>query len=204
MRGVSKVFSNGTLALSDMSLDGRARRVPQPARAVGLRQIDGAADHRRPRRADLGQHRLAELDASIRSGLPRGRYRLRLPGPDADAVGDGVRQCLPAAAPRRRQQRADARPHHGSDAARSSASPISPRPIRASSRAACACASRSPAPSSPSRAPADGRALRRARRDHPAKAQRRRADALAAVRHHGDLRHPFGVRERLSLATGSS
>ena len=63
LRSISKAFSNGTVALRDMSLDIGARRVREPARPVGLRQIDGAPDHRRSRRADLRHDRLADRRA---------------------------------------------------------------------------------------------------------------------------------------------
>ena len=60
LRDVGKVFSNGTTALDATSTSTIARRrFPQPARPVGLRQVDGAAAHRRPVDADRGQHRLA-------------------------------------------------------------------------------------------------------------------------------------------------
>ena len=45
----------------------------------------------------------------------------------------------------------------------------------------------------------DGRALRGARRDHPLQAQRRPAAPAARTRLDGDLRHPFGLRVRLSV-----
>ena len=48
-------------------------------------------------------------------------------------------------------------------------------------------------------AAADGRAFRRARRGDALPAQRRSARAEAPVRHDDRLRHPFGLRERLSL-----
>ena len=63
------------------------RRVPVAARAVGLRQVDGAAHHRGPERADA-RHR--HLDGG-RGGRAAAQHRLRVPGADADALGDGVR-----------------------------------------------------------------------------------------------------------------
>ena len=47
---------------------------------------------------------------------------------------------------------------------------------------------------------ADGRAVRRARRDHALQAQRRSARAVARASHDGGVRHAFGVRVGLSLA----
>ncbi len=46
---------------------------------------------------------------------------------------------------------------------------------------------------------ADGRAVRRARRDHPHQAQRRSRRAQMRTRRDRRVRHPFGLRERLSL-----
>ena len=51
--GVSASASpRGSTALDGIDLDGRARRVPQPARPVRLRQEHAVAHHRRPYRAD--------------------------------------------------------------------------------------------------------------------------------------------------------
>ena len=47
---------------------------------------------------------------------------------------------------------------------------------------------------------AAGRALRRARRDHAVQAQRRPGEAAGFARRNRRFRHPFGVRERLSVA----
>ena len=73
---------------------------------VRLRQVDGAAPDRRAERADLGQRRVARREGDGR----RARHRLRVPGADADAVGERARQCAAAArssqACRRRQARA--------------------------------------------------------------------------------------------------
>ena len=48
-------------------------------------------------------------------------------------------------------------------------------------------------------AAADGRAVRRARRDHPQQAQRRSRRAEMRARRDRGVRHPFRLRERLSL-----
>ena len=50
------------------------------------------------------------------------------------------------------------------------------------------------------RAAADGRAVRRARRDHALQAQQRSPGAVARARQDRGVRHPFGVRVGLSLA----
>ncbi len=63
------------------------------------------------------------------------RTRLRLSGADADAVGDGLRQRLAAAATERSVARGRASPRSTTRWPRS-ASPASPKPIRASCRAA--------------------------------------------------------------------
>ncbi len=52
-------FRNGTLALAGLDLARPQRRVRRPARAVGLRQIDRAAAHRGPERADQRHGRMA-------------------------------------------------------------------------------------------------------------------------------------------------
>ena len=56
-----------------------------------------------------------------------------------------------------------------------------------------------PRPVAQAQAAPHGRALRGARRDHPLQAQRRPAGASARDRLHGGLRHPLGLRERLSV-----
>ena len=52
LRDVTKTYDNGVMALGPLDLDMRQGRVRLAARAVRLRQVDGAADHRgaRPRR----------------------------------------------------------------------------------------------------------------------------------------------------------
>ena len=79
------------------------------------------------------------------------RHRLRVPGADADALDDGVRQRLPAAEACRHATRPP--PRRASwKRWRVSAWPISPTPIRANCPAACGCGCRSRARSSPRRA----------------------------------------------------
>ena len=109
LRGVGKTFANGVVALDAFRSRRAAGRVRVAARPVRLRQVDGAAHHRGPERAD----------AAARSTWPTGRRkrqrgerdRLRVPGADADAVGDRRRQCAAAARAaagrsRRRRRRA--------------------------------------------------------------------------------------------------
>ena len=74
------------------------RRIRLAARPVRLRQIDGAAHHRRPER----RRRPAR---STWPATAQARHRLRVPGADADAVGRRRRQCAAAAQARRRTKR---------------------------------------------------------------------------------------------------
>ena len=52
LRGVGKTFGNGTVALDGLDLDVARRRIRVAARPVRLRQVDGAAHHRRLERAE--------------------------------------------------------------------------------------------------------------------------------------------------------
>ena len=161
-------------------------------KSTALRIIAGPR-RRRARARSTGRRRKINSQ-----GPARGRHRLRVPGADADAVADGVRQRLPAAAAQRRRQGRGAAADHGD------AGLGRPRRFRRSLSARAlgrhedARLDRARA-GDQAEAAADGRALRGARRDHAAEAQRRRAAALARDRHHGDLRHPLGVRERVPL-----
>ena len=57
LRGVTKVYDNGVMALGPLDLDVRQRRIRLAARAVGLRKIDGVAPDRGPQRADIRHRR---------------------------------------------------------------------------------------------------------------------------------------------------
>ena len=61
LRGVGKTFANGVVALDGFDFALRAGRVRVAARAVRLRQVDGAAHHRRAERADERHGRMAAL-----------------------------------------------------------------------------------------------------------------------------------------------
>ena len=52
IRGLSKVYPNGVVAVRDVRPRRRRRRVPRTRRPVRLRQVDAAADDRRARGGD--------------------------------------------------------------------------------------------------------------------------------------------------------
>ena len=90
---MSKQFSNGTLAVRDVDLDLRAGEFVSLLGPSGcgkstlLRMIAGLAS--RAPAPSTGRARPATSD-----GATWQRARLRLPGADADAVGDGARQRM--------------------------------------------------------------------------------------------------------------
>ncbi len=134
-----------------------------------------------------------------RAGRACASHRFRVPGADADAVGDGCRQRAPAAEARRpyagraRSRRGRA----GARRARGFRRQLSARIVRrhADARLDRACARHRARPA------ADGRAVRGARRDHALPPQQRSLDALALAAQDRRVRHPFGVRIGLPLAT---
>src|SRR5882757_1541799 len=143
-----------------------------------MRQVDRAAADRGACRADRGPG--PSLVSGLVSGLARCRQRaggpcdrVRVSGADADALDQRARECAAAA---------EACPCSapGSGGAR-----VGGAGARAGHR---------------SGHPADGRAVRSTRRDHPLSPQRRSADAVAQPRQDRHLRHAFGVRIRLSVA----
>ena len=108
LRGVGKTFSNGVTALRDVDLtirEGDFLSLLGPSgcgKSTALRIIAGLST------PTVGHARLAR-----RCARPL-RHRLRVPGADADALGERVRQCLAAAAAdgrvaRARRRRAIAR-----------------------------------------------------------------------------------------------
>jgi NitT/TauT family transport system substrate-binding protein len=144
-----------------------AGRVRVAARPLGLRQIDGAAHHRRPERADRRRGRLVIAIGS------RGRHapdRLRIPGADPDALGERFRQRPSAADPAGNgpdRGAAARRGHAGAGRARRLCRRLSARTVRRHAHARLDRAgARHPAGSF-----ADGRAVRGARRNHPLSAQ---------------------------------
>ncbi|EGE55499.1 putative nitrate/sulfonate/bicarbonate ABC transporter, permease protein [Rhizobium etli CNPAF512] len=175
----------------------RKRRIRQPPRPVRLRQVDGAAHHRRPRRRDIGGDRLAEFAHQFERPAG-GRHRLRLPGADADALEERIRQCPLAAEAEGCFESRSLRADHGcTDDGRSAGfrQGLSARTFRRHEDAGLD----RPRAGDETEASADGRALRRTRRNHPPEAQRRRAAALEDDRHYRHLRHSFRLRVGLSL-----
>src|SRR5262245_60291644 len=133
-----------------------------------------------------------------RRGARRRPDRLRVPGADLDALGDGGRQCAPAAENRAARGRGAAARGGRARAcwARGLRRRLSARAVR---RHEDARLDRARARHR-AEAPVDGRAVCSARRDHPLQAQRRSTVALAGARQDRGVRHPFSVRVGLSLA----
>ena len=129
LRGIGKRFRAGRGGSRADRSRYRRRRVPEPARPVGLRQDHLVADHRRSRRAE--RRRTASL-ACRRRGAPTVDHddRLRLPGPYPDAVEHRHRQRAAAVPPRRAGRSGRARARRGGARTRSG-SPASSAPIRA-------------------------------------------------------------------------
>ena len=107
------------------------RRIPLAARAVGLRQVDGAAAHRRAERAD----RAAPSTGASAAQAHRSNIGFVFQEPTLMPWATRVRQCLPAAEARRRRRRRRAR-RASMECWRASASPASREPIRANCPAA--------------------------------------------------------------------
>ena len=120
--GVTKRFGDGTVAVDDLDLEIRRRRVHDLRRPVGLRQDDGAEDGGGPGASDLGR------DPHRREGRQRprpGRSRHRDGVPELRAVSahDRPRQHrLPAAHAEHREGRAAAADRERRRAARHRAS----------------------------------------------------------------------------------
>ena len=172
----------------------RARgRVRFAAGAVRLRQVDRAAHRRRLERTLRRHGRMGGRQARRRP------HRLRVSGADADALGQCGGQCAAAAQAGARRGGASGRGSRAGAGARRPGRFRRRFPARIVRRHADARLHR-PRAGHRAAAAADGRALRRARRDHPLQAQRRSVVAVADARAHGDLRHPFGVRVGLSVA----
>ena len=170
----------------------RAARVREPARPLGLRQEHGAPADRRPRAPEPRPHRAGR-------GCYVGRGRLRLPGSDAPALGHRVRQCLAAAPPEGPRPAGGRGRGHGGAGHRRPRAVRQGLPARALGRDADAGLDR-PGAGHPAEAAADGRALRRPRRDHPLQAQQRPPGLVAEPELDRGLRHPQRLRVGLPLA----
>ena len=172
LQGIAKVFANGVAALAGLDLDIRAGEFlsllgPSGCgKSTALRLIAGLTEPTRgrvvwPDRRACGSSR---------------RDRLRVPGSDADALGQCGGQCMAAAAASRRVPARRAGAHRGEPRARRLErfrESLSARTVRRheDARVDRAGAVRQAAPA------AHGRALRRPRRDHALPAQRRSAAA---------------------------
>ncbi len=184
---VTKVFPEGTVAVDDLSLDCRRRRVPDPGRAERLRQDDGAADGGGPREDQRRRH-------------PGGRRAHQRRAPEGPRCRDGLPELRPVSA------------HDGGEEPR-----VRPAAAAYASRGGHAARQRRRRDARPPRslAPQAGSALGRpatARRDGPrarpraegvpagraavepgreaARADARRTEAVApSFRRHHDLRH---------------
>ena len=104
-RNVGKVFANGDDGAAQRQLVHRQGEFVEPARPVGLRQVDRAAARRRALPRHLGRR-----DRLARRADGQGDIGVRLPGTDADALGDGRAtmsgcRCGCAAAARGREGR---------------------------------------------------------------------------------------------------
>ena len=201
LRGVGKTFPTGTRALARLDLDVRAGEFlallgPSGCgKSTALRIIAGLSEPTERRGRMAGGGRCA-------SGREREPDRLRVPGADADAVGQRLRQRAAAAqSPQRARatgggaRRGGARPRRAAAVRPRLSARIVGRHAHARLDRARACHRAG--------APPDGRAVRRARRDHPLQAQRRSAADVAGVADHGGVRHPFGVRVGLSRRAAS-
>ena len=88
MKNIVKRYGDGFPAVNDVTLDDRGRRVHDPRRPVGLREVHAAADDRRARGHHRGRHvhrrragqRRGAAGPQPRDGVPELRA---LPAPDA-------------------------------------------------------------------------------------------------------------------------
>ena len=172
LAGVDKVFARGGRGRDDgarraSTCRSSARRVRLAHRAVGLRQVDAAArssatSSRRPRGTRRGQRQARA------AGAPRPRLRDGLPGPGPVRLADGRGQRQAAARDRwaRRPSGAKRAGRRRCSSSSSSATSCKPLPVAAVGRDAAARGDR-PRPRLRAGDPADGRAVRRARRDDP-------------------------------------
>ena len=110
LRGVGKIFPNGTRALAGLDLEvreGEFLSLLGPSgcgKSTALRMIAGLE------RADAGRRRMARDSSEARERQPD---RLRVPGADADAVGHRAQECAAAAQAHGRAGRRRSRARQG-------------------------------------------------------------------------------------------
>ena len=175
LRRAGKVFGSGTVALDRLDLEvrrGEFLTLLGPSgcgKSTALRLIAGLSEP--------SSGAIAWPDSR---GARRRRDRLRVPGADPDAVGDGLGNvCLPLRLASIAER--DARRRGSRRRSRASGSPTSrdayPRELSGGMKMRVSIAR---ALVTRAEAPADGRAVRGARRDHALQAQQRSPDAVAA------------------------
>ena len=166
-----------------------------------MRQVDPAARRRRPGRADQRRRRGVRHVAA--GGAAQALARLRVPGRGAAALAHRAAERRAAA----RGRRAGAPAGRRADAARAAQARRARRLGSTASRTnfgrhAPARLDR-PRAARRAAAAADGRAVRRARRDHARPAERGAAPHLAGDRHHDPVRHPLGLRGDVPRRAGA-
>ena len=165
-----------------------ARGVPVADRPLGLRQVDPVAHHRGPHPAN-DRHGDGQRQA-VRPCAPRSRLRDGLPGTGAVRLADRRGQRQAAARADGLGQGSSRRAGAGDARARRARRLHAPLPLPAVGRHAAARGDRA-GPLVPAVDPADGRAVRRARRDDA------RADEPGGAAHLGAHRDHRGVRDAL-------
>ncbi len=190
--GLSKVFGKGGVtALQEHRPRGRARRVRLADRTVGLRKVDAASHRRRHRRADRGRrHRQRKAGPQ---GAARPRLRDRVPGARPLRLAHRREEHRAAARDARVGPREACGARRGDARARRAHRVREAPPLAALGRDAAARLDRAGALLL-ARAPAHGRAVRRARRDDARAPQPGAAPHLGGDRLDGDLRHPLDLR----------
>src|SRR5262249_47125707 len=170
---------------------GATGRVPDRARALGLRQVERAAHHRGTERPDDGPRGV--VAGADRSLAPD---RVRVPGAHADAVGDRGRQRAAAAPARRAADRAN---RGASGAGARAGRPGGLRrcvPARAVGGDEDAGLDRAGSGDGAG-PPAHGRALRRPGRDHPVPSRQRPPGGFSQAGPDRGVRDPLRVRVRV-------
>ena len=189
LRGVDKVFANQVTALKGLDLDiqaGEFLSLLGPSgcgKSTVLRLLSGLTA---PTRGEI----------TWRTKCPELGFVFQ--EPTLTPWSRRIHQCLAAAASRRRVEgKGPAARRRGAGAgwARWLRQGLSAAAVRGHEDAGI---DRS-RPGDPADGAADGRAVRRPRRDHPPQAQRRSGGAPVGARGDGRVRDPFGVRERLSF-----